>query len=71
MLALEMVVVHDPVPLHPPPLQPVKVEPDAGDAVRVMEVPEEMADWVQVEPQEMEPPETVPVPVPDLVTVRV
>jgi hypothetical protein len=63
--------VHVPVPEHPPPLHPEKVEPVEGVAVRVMEVPEDMEDWEQVEPQEMEPPETVPEPVPDLDTVRV
>jgi hypothetical protein len=31
--------VQEPVPLHPPPLQPVKVEPVAGAAERVTEVP--------------------------------
>ena len=39
MLA-ERFTVHVPVPLHPPPLQPLKVEPVAGVAVRVIEVPE-------------------------------
>jgi hypothetical protein len=31
--------VQVPVPAHPPPLQPAKVEPDAGVAVRVTAVP--------------------------------
>ena len=36
--------VHEPVPEHPPTDQPVKVEPEDGEAVRVMEVPEEILD---------------------------
>ncbi len=34
-----MVTVQVPVPVHPPPLQPAKVEPVAGVAVRVTAVP--------------------------------
>src|SRR5580658_6623665 len=30
-----IVTIHVPVPEHPPPLQPVKTEPDAASAVRV------------------------------------
>jgi len=33
------VTVHVPVPVQPPPLQPVKLEPAAGAAVRVTAVP--------------------------------
>src|SRR3989454_12044591 len=33
VVAAETVTTHDPVPEHPPPLQPVKVEPEAGAAV--------------------------------------
>ena len=48
--------------------QPVKV-PDKGDADRVtLDPPAGVA--VQVAPQEIGPPETVPDPVPDLVTFR-
>jgi hypothetical protein len=38
------VVVQVPVPEHPPPDQPAKVEPDVGDAVRVIDVPDEILD---------------------------
>jgi hypothetical protein len=58
------------VPVHVPPLQPVKVDPASGVAVSVTDVPF----WilaVQVEPQLMPEPVTVPEPVPDLVTVNV
>src|SRR6185503_4978994 len=62
--------VHGAVPVHPPPLQPSKREPDAGVAERVTTVPPEKGS-VQSLPQLM--PEgalaTVPPPVPDLVTV--
>src|SRR2546426_6651419 len=37
--AAETVTTHDPVPEQPPPVQPLKVEPAAGVAVRVMVVP--------------------------------
>lgn len=33
------VTMHVPVPLHPPPLHPVKSESDAAAAVRVTDVP--------------------------------
>jgi hypothetical protein len=65
------VTLQVPVPEQPPPDQPEKVESELAEAERVMLVPEEMEDWEQVEPQEMEPPVTVPEPVPDLDTVRV
>ena len=52
--------------------QPVKLEPVSAVAVRVTEVPA-VYDSVQSEPQLMPDGElvTVPLPVPDLVTVRV
>src|SRR5438093_79088 len=53
-VAALIVTVQGPVPEQPPPLQPVKVEPAAGVAVRVRAVPLV----------------TVPLPVPVLVTVR-
>ena len=34
-----IVTVHAPVPLHPPPLQPANVDPAAGDALSVTELP--------------------------------
>ena len=37
--ALLSVTLHVPVPLQPPPLHPVKVDPEAGAAVRVTAVP--------------------------------
>src|SRR3989344_807026 len=58
------------VPLHPPPLQPAKVEPLAGVAVRVETVPGVTPETEQVAPQLMEPPVTVPVPVPAFVMER-
>ena len=67
-----MVTVQVPVPEQPPPDQPVKVEPELAVAVSVTDVPLEK-EALQVEPQLM--PEgvlvtTVPVPVPDLLTVK-
>jgi hypothetical protein len=48
----------------------VKVEPEEANAVRVMDVPDVIDDCEQVEPQDIEPPVTVPEPVPDLETVN-
>jgi hypothetical protein len=66
------VTLHVPVPVQPPPLQPVNVEPAAGVAVRVTAVPLANA-AEQVAPQEMPAGalETVPVPVPAFVTASV
>jgi hypothetical protein len=69
-----MTVVQVPVPLHPPPLQPANIDPDAAVAVNVTVLP--VGNWalsaLQVVPQLM--PDgllvTVPVPVPALFTVR-
>src|SRR5439155_19544212 len=69
VVAAETVTVQVLVPEHPPPLQPVKVEPAAGAAVRVTAVPlEKLA--AQVAPQLMPAGllVTVPVPVPALET---
>ena len=38
VVAAVMLTVQTPVPLHPPPLQPVKVEPGAGVAMSVTAV---------------------------------
>ena len=72
VVAAERVIVHDPVPEQPPPVQPLKVEPPAGAAVSVTAVPlVKLA--AQVAPQSMPAGElvTVPLPVPAGVTVRV
>src|SRR5207245_1168124 len=65
------VTAHEPVPLHPPPLQPAKTDPAAAVAVNVTAVPVlKVAE--QVDPQLISPPPlvTVPDPVPDLMTVK-
>ena len=65
-----MVTLQAPVPLQAP-LQPAKVEPEAGVAVKPTTVPlAKLAE--QVAPQEIPAGElvTVPVPVPVSVTVR-
>ena len=63
--------VHEAVPLQPPPLHPVNVEPPVGEAVRVTVLP------LANSPAHVVPQEiplgllvTVPVPVPDLLTVN-
>ena len=66
-----MVTVQEPVPEHPPPVQPVKVDPPLGAAVSVTLVPlVKLALHVlpQLIPAGLEV--TVPVPVPLLVTVK-
>jgi len=68
VVAAETVTAHVPVPLHPPPLQPVKAEPAAGRAVSVTVVP--LAKLAkQVAPQSIPVGllVTVPVPVPAVV----
>lgn len=66
-----MAIVQVPVPEHPPPDQPVKAEPELAVAVSVTDVPGEYA-ALQVEPQLMPDGElvTVPLPLPDLETVK-
>src|SRR5438093_10969559 len=39
VVAADRVTVHEPVPVQPPPLQPLKVDPAAGVAVSVTAVP--------------------------------
>ena len=65
-----MVTAQVDVPLQPPPLHPTKLDPATGAAVSVITV---LAATVaaQVAPQLITPPLTDPVPVPDLVTVKV
>jgi len=68
--AASMVTTHVPVPEHPAPDHPPKLDPGSGFAVRVTWVPE-AKDAEQVAPQVMPAGEelTVPDPVPDLVTL--
>ena len=65
-----IVTLQVPVPEHPPPDHPVKVEPEAGVAVRITKVPEPKG-WEQTLPHVMPVGEldTVPVPLPLLATV--
>src|SRR6266446_5467936 len=72
VVAALSVTVHVPVPEQPPPLQPVKVEPTAGAAVKVTAVP--LANAAEhVAPQAMPAGalKTVPVPAPFGLTVSV
>jgi hypothetical protein len=69
-VAALIVRLHVPVPVQPPPLQPVKVEPAAGVAVKVTTVP--LVKPVEhVAPQEIPAGAltTLPLPIPDCVTV--
>ena len=72
MVAALSVTVQVPVPEQPPPLQPVKVEPAAGTAVKATAVPLANA-AEQVVPQEIPAGllVTVPVPAPLGLTVSV
>src|SRR4030095_2158949 len=72
VVAALSVTVHVPVPEQPPPLQPVKLEPAAGAAVKVTAVPLANA-AEQVGPHERPAGLlfTVPRPVPALETVKV
>jgi hypothetical protein len=71
VVAAFTVTTHVPVPLHPPPLHPVKSELGVGAAVSVTTVPA-LYDSVQSPPQLIPAgfDVTVPVPVPALATVR-
>ena len=68
-----IVTVHAPVPLQPPPLQPVNVEPPVEAAVRATALPIGKS-AAQTVPQEMPlgllVTVPVPLPVPDLLTVN-
>jgi hypothetical protein len=70
-LAPSIVTTQLPVPLHPAPLQPVKVEVPSGAAVRVTSVPVSN-DVEQVAPQSIPTGDevTAPPPVPVFVRVR-
>ena len=71
-VAALIVTLHVPVPVQPPPLQPVNVEPAAGAAVKVTTVP--LVKPVEhVAPQEMPAGALVmlPLPAPDVATVSV
>jgi len=70
-VAALMVTLQVLVPVQPPPLQPVKTEPAAGEAVRTTAVAP-LNEAVQVVPQLMPAGElvTVPLPLPDLATVK-
>jgi len=70
--ACVMLTVHVPVPLHPSPLQPEKVDPASGVAVKVTLVP--WAKAVLQTPPQLIPTGfevAVPLPVPAFVTVKV
>jgi hypothetical protein len=69
--AVFIVTAHVPVPVQPPPLQPVNVEPAAGVAVNVTAVPlAKAAEHVVPQETPVGALVTVPVPVPALLTVR-
>jgi hypothetical protein len=67
--------LHAEVPLHPPPLQPVKLEPVPAVEFKVTCVPEGKVSPQSVPHVTTVPPDvvpvTVPVPVPAFVMVRV
>ena len=70
MLLLRL-TLQGPVPEHPPPDQPVNVDPASAEAVRVTLVPDvkyALHVWPQLIPGGVLV--TVPLPVPDLETVR-
>jgi hypothetical protein len=71
-VAAFIVTVQEPVPVQPPPLQPVNVDPAAAAAVRVTDVPL-VNEAEQVAPHEMPAGAliTVPLPAPALDTVKV
>ena len=72
VVSLVIVILHVDDPLHPPPLHPANVDPEAGMAVSVTEVP-------VAKPAEQAAPQlipvgvlvTVPFPDPPVTTVRV
>lgn len=68
----DIVTMHDPVPEHPPPLHPMKIEPADGNASSVTTVPDTYAS-LQSTPQPIPIGEldTAPLPLPLFVTVSV
>ena len=66
--AAVIVTLHAPAPLHPPPLQPMNVEPAVAVAVSATTVLG-ATDSLQSAPQAIPVPITVPAPVPDLLMV--
>jgi hypothetical protein len=72
VLAELMLTTQVPVPLQPPPVQPLSVLPVAGAAISVTEVPLLKLE-MQVAPQSIPAGllVTVPEPAPDLATARV
>src|SRR5207247_9299048 len=69
VVAAETVTTHVPVPEHPPPVQPVKVEPAAGVAVSVTAVPlVKLAEHVAPQVIPAGALVTLPLPVPAAVT---
>ena len=72
VVAAETVTVHGSVPLHPPPVQPVKAEPAAGRAVSVTVVPlAKLAEQVAPQVIPMGLLVTVPEPLPSAITSSV
>lgn len=72
VLSESIVAVQDPVPEHPPPLQPAKIESVPAEAVRETVVP---SVYVAAQPVPQLIPDgelvTVPLPVPAFATIRV
>lgn len=69
LLAAVMDTVHAPLEFVHAPDHPTKLDPDAADAVSVIDVPVFTVS-LQSLPQFIPVPVTVPVPVPDLLTVK-
>ena len=66
------VTVHVAVPEHPPPLQPENTEPLPATAVKVTLVPpEKLAEQALPQLMPLRLLVTVPLPLPDLITLRV
>lgn len=74
VVSVSMTTTQFPVPVHPPPLQPPKVEGGIGVAVRVRVVPTGKLSMQLTSVLEQTKPEgelvTLPVPVPEKLTVK-